>query len=85
MRPQLDPEIKELIIRMKKENRLWVPKTIRGELPKIGVKAVVKAKESMYQEPRSAVLCTNSSAFYFNNLDKLWPTPKKDQKPGVSG
>ena len=33
----LDPETKELIIRMKKENRLWGQKRIHGELSKIGV------------------------------------------------
>jgi hypothetical protein len=32
-----------------------------------------------------AVLCKNTSGVYFNNLDKLWPTLKKDKKPGVSG
>ena len=36
-RPPLDPETKELIIRIKKENRLWGPKRNHGERLKIGV------------------------------------------------
>lgn len=33
----LDPELKALIIRIKRENRLWGPKRIHGELLKLGV------------------------------------------------
>ena len=36
-RPDLDPEIKALIIRIKSENRIWGPKRIHGELMKLGV------------------------------------------------
>jgi transposase InsO family protein len=32
----LDPELKALIIRIKRENRLWGPKRIHGELLKLG-------------------------------------------------
>ena len=36
-RPPLDPSSKELIIRLKRENQLWGPKRIHGELIKLGV------------------------------------------------
>src|SRR5262249_18790589 len=36
-RPHLSPEIRELIMTMSRENRLWGTKRIRGELLKLGI------------------------------------------------
>jgi hypothetical protein len=35
--PQLSPEVRELIVRMSKENPLWGSERIRGELLKLGI------------------------------------------------
>jgi hypothetical protein len=36
-RPHLSPEVRELIARMSRENRLWGTERIRGELLKLGI------------------------------------------------
>src|SRR5450756_470820 len=36
-RPRLNPEVRELIARMSRENRLWCSERIRGELLKLGI------------------------------------------------
>lgn len=36
-RPIIDPEIKNVVYRMKRENRLWGPARIHGELIKVGI------------------------------------------------
>ena len=36
-RPQLSPEIRDLIVTMSRENRLWGAERIRGELLKLGI------------------------------------------------
>lgn len=36
-RPRLNPEVRELIARMSRENRLWGTERIRGELLKLGI------------------------------------------------
>jgi transposase len=36
-RPQLSPEVQDLIVTMSRENRLWGTERIRGELLKLGI------------------------------------------------
>jgi hypothetical protein len=56
-RPQLSPEVQELILNISRENRLWGTERIRGELLKLGI---VVSNRSM--RPSSVVHFSRNSA-----------------------
>jgi transposase InsO family protein len=71
-RPRLSPEVRELIARMSRENRLWGTERIRGELLKLGIVVSNRSiRRCRWRGPRRE-RSQSWSTFLRNQIKGIW-------------